>query len=130
MPRDITFDDGRVRPVATEEELLSFVNAVRRESGQDFIAELFPSIPGSPEACLIALGVNSSASVDGPGGDHWYLYNFADRETAERVADKLGLDYDGDDGWDIDAWSIRLPPEIGFAALAFDEQRAFHQYAG
>lgn len=120
--------------VATETELLDFVNRARRAGGANILGALLPSQPQEPESCLIANGLNFGCVVDGAdfddpatGEPRWNMTfpDNIDREVAQSVADALGcelLNYmDG-------ARCLVLPREIGHAAGAFDARIAFQNY--
>ncbi len=146
MPRMIRFD-GEPRdlrgefPVATEEELLEFVNKARAAGGANILEALLPSTPSLASACLIANGLNfgcnvaampGTSSLQGKDGYRfvWAMhlpYNISP-DQAEEIAKALGCELHGDDNGDL--FIGPLPPHIGNAADAFDERLAFTEFIG
>lgn len=124
------------RPVATEDELLGFANAVRQAGGGQALPHLVNSTPGAAKACLIAKAVNFESAVQpgrgrkktfADGSKRWVM------ETSEEVAVKineyLGLEVEKGENYDFETvWRLYLPIHIGNAAQAFDEKLAFQKY--
>lgn len=125
---------ARTLTVATEDELLEFANRIRSAGGGDIIDGLLPSIPGEPEACLIANALNFSCEVsvtDEPmtaeGGHVWYMsFTGVDHDKAQAIADvaEAELHVDSFSG----TYAVHLPEHIGNAADAFDAEAAFTNY--
>lgn len=149
MPRDITFpaadypkkhagpDGSGVFPVATEEELIEFVNKGRKAGGADILSALIPSVPSIATQCLIANALNFSCAVECPpeGGGlvckDGYRYKWAmvfpsnmSVETMQSIAHAYETEIETDE---CDTWII-LPAHIGNAADAFDESLAFQNF--
>jgi hypothetical protein len=144
MPELVDFrGTGVLREVATEQELLDFVNRARAAGGADILEALLPSKPCEPQQCLIARGLNFSCYVATLSRDRWgmYLPRNMSFEQAKRIADGLECELLAVNGtaWaptiaaaiergdDIDL-VIKLPIPIGNAADAFDEGLRFQNY--
>jgi hypothetical protein len=143
MPDMIEFGEGIYRPVATEQELLDFVNRGREAGGANVLEALLPSVPQDHNSCLIANGLNFSCSVYGnivaASGWAMYLPQNMPYEQARAVADALecplwsrasGIWEEATSStWpQARATCIPLPEHIGSAAAAFDEGVAFQNY--
>lgn len=113
-------------PVATEAELLEFVNRARAAGGANVLEALLPSVPSDPEFCLIANGLNFGCRVDSVNDDWAMILPRMPLERAQAIADALGCELDTDSV----EWEIRLPEHIGNAAEAFDRGVAFQEFAG
>lgn len=129
-------------PVATEQELLEFVNKAREAGGADVLQALLPSRPTDAEKCLIANGLNFGCQVTGfdnadeYAGKDGYRYVWAmhlpgnvSDSKASSIAEALDLevlDVVGESGGPVVG---PLPPHIGNAADAFDEGLAFRSFA-
>jgi hypothetical protein len=152
MPELVEFGGYAPRPVATEAELLEFVNKARQAGGANVLEALLPSVPENAKSCLIARGLNfsCSVSVDLYWDDDWrwgmMLPDNMPFEQAKAVADALEAPlvgyryregYDGEymkataETWnDMSERGIVLPQHIGNAADAFDAHLRFQEYAG
>lgn len=126
LPRDVLShkDIVAIRERAEVSEVIEFANKVREAGGGDVISGLLPSIPETPNSCLIANALNFDCSVNGDGIDEngdsiWYMVT-EDESIQEKIAEKLGLDTHLVSGVHK---SIRLPVEIGLVAEAFDTYR-------
>lgn len=147
MPRDI---NGK--PVATEEELLEFVNKGRAAGGANILEALLPSTPSDRNNCLIANALNFNCEVDvikyhdDIGETTWAMIlppNIGE-DRAKSIAEALecelsvvrsvyevGLGYtDTPCEFDYPNAEVRiiLPRHIGNAAAAFDAEEAFQEY--
>jgi hypothetical protein len=143
MPEMLYFpDDEETKPVATEQELLDFVNKGRQAGGENVLEALLPSVAANTKQCLIARGLNFGCMVYGLSGDDWgmYLPGNMSFTQARAVAEALECSLEIDDyksGWvpataanwtDNYTRAIRLPEHIGNAAEAFDMGVAFQNY--
>lgn len=149
MPRDIGFpvaefktsidepNGAGIFPVATEEELIEFVNKGRAAGGADILSALIPSVPEEADICLIANALNFSCQVQCPpdaGGlvcEDGYRYRWAmlfsssmHHKTRQTIADAYGLKVQSNGS----LFWIELPAHIGNAADAFDEGLAFQEF--
>ena len=138
MPRDIEFDSGEVYPVATEEELLEFVNKARAAGGADILEALLPSKPEIASQCLIANGLNFGCTVspinrpaDLENDDEYrFVWGMTlppniSEDQIDSIAEALGL---GRASRPSGRTLGPLPAHIGNAADAFDERLAFTDF--
>jgi hypothetical protein len=147
MPERVRFCDDEVRDVATEQELLDFVNRARAAGGANVLEALLPSKPSDPNTCLIARGLNFSCAVScdvfWDEQERWQM-SLPDNmpfEQAKAIADALECPLINwrsiDDEWVLataENWgnfdpSIVLPEHISNAAAAFDRGLRFQEYA-
>lgn len=108
-------------PRATFEETLAFANAVREAGGGAPLDALMPAVPADSTKCLIAKNLNFNCMVAVRGNGRWQM-TFEDKETRDKVAEKLGLKALTD--WDQPGrsyFNLLLPKEIGQVAADFDE---------
>lgn len=126
--------------VATVEELLAFANKVRETAGGDFLGALLPGHALDSAQCLIARNLNFHSEVlpvdtysehlQWPSGAWKWMMAPSDPAVAELVAAKLDLELidnpEEDSGEERKA--VVLPEQIGNAAKAFDERKAFIDY--
>lgn len=127
--------------VATEEELLEFVNRGRAVGGANILEALLPSKPGETQSCLIANALNFGCEVYGAPDDvkgfssvTWAMYLPENMEEKDALAIARALDCEymapRHDATEHEGHKqcIILPEHIGNAAAAFDEGAAFREY--
>lgn len=138
MPRAIRFADNsslfgeatlQDHEVATEEELLEFVNKGRAAGGANVLEALLPSRPKNPSSCLIANALNFGCTVNGSGAQ-WFMHLPKMKlDRAQKIADALGCPLHGNyDDEDEGFYGIELPIHITNAAKAFDAGVAFQNF--
>lgn len=142
MPDNIVLYDGTKEihtTVATENELLEFVNTIRSIGGADFLEALIPSKPKHHKKCLLAQALNFECEVGGlypamkyeDGSWVWTMKIhqeniFDSNQLSKKIANELGLPvFIQSDNFRV---SIVLPKEIGNVASAFDQGIKFVEY--
>lgn len=141
MPNQVYFEsEDRTAPVATEEELLEFVNKGRKAGGANLLEALLPSVPSESSECLIANALNFSCAVlpsfelthNDDAILNWYMAvpTNMDIEQVEVVAEALDLVVDRlPNAEKYQQGRLGpLPAHIGNAAQAFDDGLAFQEY--
>lgn len=100
---------------------IDLANVVRDFAGELPVDDLVPGVPGDSSSCVLANTFNCDCTVDGSTADMgtgiWYVY-FEDKPYAEALAKELGNAV----GWDEvrEAYSVRLPSQVGRIATQFD----------
>jgi len=150
MPQEISFN-GKIKLVATEQELIEFVNKIREAGGADVIDALFPSYKSEPKSCLIARALNFQCEVNGTNKPHSWARDYPEliglyMTTARWLESNNyiwvmkvhhGSEFQSINKAEEIAEKLNLPrvenelllPEpIGNAAEAFDDGRAFQEF--
>jgi len=104
-----------IRNRASISEVIDFANKVRKAGGGNIIDSLMPSTPEQSDSCLIANALNFDCTIEPNSDDTWSMI-IDDVDTGEKIAEKLGLDYNHHG----DSIEIILPKKIGLVAKAFD----------
>lgn len=126
MPTFTMHDKRYPIEYATENEVLSFANALRRAGGANALDALMPSVQSSPGACLVANALNFGCSIVPEGNsdslrgeyEQWVMY-VPNSVDVEAVAGAVNCFFRKDN--EHGEHEILLPRRIANAAHAFDE---------
>lgn len=97
---------------ATNAQVKSFCNKVRKAGGTTVLHALMPSVPQDATQCLLAKNLNFNSYVNCDNKKRWYM-ELEDGQIAKEIADKLELKRNDR--------LVYLPEKIGAVARDFDE---------